>query len=335
MKTIITARSTLSAITAKDGKAPEWFLLFSAGWNEVEGQGKFLVDETAHRIVAAYLKRRGNDLVIDYEHATVDGTKAPAAAWITDIRWEEGRGIMARARWTDEAAGYIAKAEYRYFSPVFFIRKTDHRLVAVHSVALTNAPKTNHLTPILAKLVPGEPKEEEAMEFLKKLIAKLGLAETAAEDDVLAAVATLADKKPETVEVVAKDILTALELTGDEDTSAVVASIHALRQQTKGTVSRVEFDRLQGQLAQQDAEKIVAKAMTDGKITPDQKDWAMDYAKSNLPGFTLFVVKAPVVIPVKKLPGKKDDEAALVNDTTLTVAKMMDVSEEDIKKYGK
>jgi phage I-like protein len=335
MKKII-ARSIIATITAKDGKAPEWFLLFKAGWQEIEGEGKFLVDETAFDLVVAYLKRRGNDLVIDYEHQTVDGTKAPAAGWITALRWEAGRGIMARTEWTDEAAQFVAKREYRYFSPVFMVRQSDKRLVGVHSVALTNAPKTNHLTPILAKLVPGDAQEEVNMEFLKQLIAKLGLADDADETAVLAALDAIKDKAPETKEVVAKDILTALELGSDETASAVVASIHALRQQTKGTVSRAEFDKLQAQLALQDAEKIVAKAMADGKITPDQKDWAMDYAKGDLAGFTTFVAKAPVVIPVNKLPGKKTDaDAAELNEITLTVAKMMDVSEDDIKKYGK
>jgi phage I-like protein len=331
----IFARSTIAAITAKDGKAPEWFLLFAAGWQEIEGEGKFLVDETAFDLVTAYLQRRGNDLVIDYEHQTVDGTKAPAAGWITAIRWDEGHGIMARTEWTDEAAQFVAKREYRYFSPVFLVRQTDKRLVGVHSVALTNAPKTNHLTPILAKLAAGDAQEEANMEFLKQLIAKLGLAGDADETAVLAAVDAVKNKAPVTKEVVAKDILTALELTGEEDTSTVVASIHALRQQTKTAVSRAEFDRLQSQLALGEAEKVVAKAMVDGKITPDQKDWAMDYAKGNLAGFTTFVAKAPVVIPVAKLPGKKDDDAAVVNETTLAVAKMMDVSEEDIKQYGK
>jgi phage I-like protein len=242
---------------------------------------------------------------------------------------------MARTEWTDEAAQFVAKREYRYFSPVFLVRQTDKRLVGVHSVALTNAPKTNHLTPILAKLAAGDAQEEANMEFLKQLIAKLGLAGDADETAVLAAVDAVKNKAPVTKEVVAKDILTALELTGEEDTSTVVASIHALRQQTKTAVSRAEFDRLQSQLALGEAEKVVAKAMVDGKITPDQKDWAMDYAKGNLAGFTTFVAKAPVVIPVAKLPGKKDDDAAVVNETTLAVAKMMDVSEEDIKQYGK
>ena len=327
------ARTIIAAIEAAGETAPEWFLLFRAGWNEVEGEGRFLVDKEAFLIVAGHFGRRGNDIVVDYEHQTVDGVKAPAAGWINELRWEDGRGIMARCRWTDAAGGHIAKQEYRYFSPVFFVRKTDNRLVGLHSVALTNAPKTNHLTPILAKLNPHST-EEKTMDFLKKLIAKLGLSADAGEEDVLAAVAKLNDKPPEQVEVVAKEVLAALDMDSGE-VSTVVASIHALKQAGKGMVSREEFDALQTQLAQGQAEKVVAKALEAGKITPDQRDWAMTYAGTDPDGFDTFVTKAPVVVPLSQLPGKKAEAAGAEADAAvLNVAKMMGVSAEDVKKYG-
>ncbi len=66
-------------------------------------------------------------------------------------------------------------------------------------MALTNAPKINNLTPILAKL--GEDfkeKEDKGMnELLKKLIAKLGLKAEATEDEVLAAVTASLAKNTE------------------------------------------------------------------------------------------------------------------------------------------
>lgn len=329
------AIAIIAAIDTADGQAPEWVLMFKEGWNEVEGVGEFLVDRKAFDTLSAKLLRRGNDIVIDYEHQTIEGTKAPAAGWWKEIRYEDGRGIVARVDWTDEAAKYIVKQEYRYFSPVFYVRKSDKRVVEVHSVALTNAPKINHLTPLLAKLGENYGKKEEDMkEFLKKLAAKLGLAEDTGEDDVLAEVAKLKDKPPETKEVVAKEVLEALELN-DGDTSVVVASIHALRQTTKGVVSREEFAKLQTDLKKRDAEEVVAKAQAKGKITPDQKDWAKDYAERDLEGFKTFIAKAPVVIPVDKLPDTKlVADAGAIDEATKTVAKMMDVSEEDIKKYG-
>lgn len=334
------AKVILAAIETVDGQLPEWFVFFEEGWIEIEGEGKALVDRQAHEVVAAYFTRRGNDIVIDYEHQTVEGGKAPAAGWIKEFRYTEGVGIEARAEWTEEAKGYIEKGEYRYFSPVFLVRKSDKRVIAVHSVALTNAPKINHLNPLLAKLGADFREEGDNMDFLKKLITKLGLKAEADEDQVVEAVEAVIDKnkkleeaKPKEVEVIAKDVLDALDLT-EGDASTVVASIHALKQSTKGGVSREEFDKMKKDLRKRDADEIVAKAMAEGKVTPDQKEWADAYALRDLEGFKTFVAKAPVVIPVEELPDQKKKGEGVIDETVLQVAKMMDNTEEDIKKYG-
>lgn len=330
------ARFLVSEIDAEKG-APEWMLLFAAGWNELEGEGRYFVDEESYVSVCTQIARRGNDIVIDYEHQTLEGVQAPAAGWVKELRWEAETGILARVEWTEKGGAYVASREYRYFSPVFYVRESDKRLVALASVALTNTPKHNNLTPILAKLdgvPPVATDTEDDMEFLKKLAAKLGMGEDATEDQVMAMVASLKEKKPETKEVIPAAVLKALDLeTGD--TSTVVASIHAAKQSSKGMVSREEFAKLQDQLAARDAQEVVAKAMSDGKVTPDQKEWAEGYAKADLEGFKTFVAKAPVVVPVAPLPGKKEEPTDLVtDDAVLAVAKQMDVDVEDIKKYG-
>ena len=336
------AKVIVAEIGTVDGHLPEWFLFFQEGWNEIEGEGKALVDRQAYEKVAGYFVRRGNDIVIDYEHETLEGGKAPAAGWIKEFRYTDGIGIEARAEWNDEAKGYIEKREYRYFSPVFLVRNSDKRVITVHSVALTNAPKINHLTPLLAKLGANFKEEEKNMEFLKKLIAKLGLAEDAGEDKVVEAVeAVIAntkdlegklEQKPK--EVIAKEVLEALDLSEGDDASTVVASIHALKQSTKGSVSREEFGKLQKDLRKRDADEIVAKAILEGKITPDQKEWADAYAERDLEGFKTFTAKAPVVIPKEKLPGQKEKGDGAIDEATLNVAKMMGNTEEDIKQYA-
>ncbi len=326
----------IANIEAKDGQAPEWILLFKEGWNEIEGEGKFLVDRQAYDIVAKNVSRRGNDVVFDYEHQTLKDVKAPASGWLKELRYDDKIGFMAKIDWTEEAAEYIAKNEYRYFSPVFFVSKSNKRVVDVHSVALTNTPKINHLHPLLAKL-GANLQEEKDMDFLKKIIAKLGLAEDASEEKVMEAVVVLLDKEPviKEKEVIAKDVLAALDLKDGDDTSVVVASIHALKQSEKGVVSKDEFDKLQARLQKRDADEIVAKALATGKITPDQIPWASEYAGRDLKGFEVFVTKAPVVMPLHKLPSHKDEvDANVLDEATQTVAKMMDVSAEDIKKYG-
>ena len=330
------ASAVIAEIEVRDGKVPEWMLLYEAGWIELEGEAPFLVDKQAFEALVSFISRRGNDIVIDYEHQTLKGGKAPAAGWIKECRWDEGKGISMRVEWTDEGQEYILKKEYRYFSPVSIVRKKDKRLIAVHSVALTNAPRTNHLTPILAKLGEDFQEEDRSMEFLKRLIAKLGIEAGADEDTVVEAVEAVvakAEKAPQQVEVVAKDVLQALDLE-EGDASAVVASIHALKQATKGSVSREEFDRLQEDLNKRDADAAVAQAVLAGKITPDQKAWADAYALRDLGGFKTFVAKAPVVVPVKELPGHKEKDDGAIDDAVLAIAKMIGNTVEDVKQYG-
>lgn len=327
----------LTLIAKIDGaKAPEWVTLFKAGWGKLADGVRFFVDRDAFDLVQAYIKERGNDVVWDYEHQVLETMEAPAAGWIKELSWDDEAGIRARVEWTDKAAAYIKAKEYRYFSPVFGIRNKDSRVCFLHSVALTNTPKTNHLTPILAKL--GSEIKENDMDR-DELIKKLGLAAGATDKEILAAVAKLGIKLPEgkTIdkEVLPKEIVAALELKDDDSTSMVVASIHALKQGVKSGVSRKEFDELKKTLTDRDAEDAVTAAIAKGKVTPDQKDWAMEYAQKDLTGFNAFVAKAPQVVPVDKLPGKeekKDDQE--VAEVTLQVAGMMGVSDDDLKKYG-
>lgn len=332
-------QTLIARITPTDGQAPEWVLLFAAGEGEVEGEGTYLVDRAAFDLVKAAFDRRGIDLVFDYEHQTLKDMQAPAAGWLRELRWTEGVGIEARVDWTEAAAAMIVKHEYRYHSPVFLVRKSDRRLAGLHSVALTNAPKTNHLKPLLAKLGDTINEEEDHMHpLLKKILEALGLAETVTEDAAMAAVAKLqadAKKAPEVKEVVAKDVLEALELKEDDSVSTVVASIHAIKQGTKGMVPRAELVKLQARLDARDAAEAVDAAMTAGKITPDQKEWAEDYAAKDLDGFKAFAAKAPVVVPLAKLPGKKAEaDTAVQDEATLQVAKMFGNSAEDLKTHG-
>ena len=322
----------VAALGIKPGEdLPEWYTIFPAGEHEVEGQGRYLVTKAAWDLVRAGIERRGIDLVFDYEHQTLNGVKAPAAGWCTDWRWTDGVGIEAKIKWTDEAAEYLKKGEYRYYSPVFHVRQSDRLLFAVHSVALTNAPRTNHLQPLLAKLGAGL--KEEEMDLLKMLIAALKMPENSTAEEVLAAVKALGNQEQKEKEVVAKAVIEALGIK-ETDVSTVVASIHALRQGEKNSVSRAEFDALQKKLTERDATEVVAAALKAGKITPDQKDWAAKYADTDPTGFATFVAKAPVVVPVTDLPKGDSAKIGITDETVLNVAKMMGVGTDDLKTFG-
>lgn len=331
---------TLIAKINKDADlAPGLMLLFAAGWGKLADGKKFLVDQASFTLVQALIASRGNEVHFDYEHASLEKKAAPAAGWIKELIWEDGVGIMARVEWTDKASQFIASKEYRYFSPVFFVRKSDKRVCGLDSVALTNRPKTTHLTPILAKLEAGleaENNKEKTMNR-EQLIAALGLDANVTDADILVAVAKAGIIIPEakTIEVIPEAVIAALKLDVGADTSVIVANIHALNQEKSNSVSRKEFETLQNELAENKAGDAVVAAMNAGKITPDQKDWATQYAKDDLKGFETFVAKAPVVVPLDKLPGKTEEKkAGELSDNDLQIAGQMGVSADELKKYG-
>ena len=354
--------AVIAALNVKPGDLPEWYLVFADGWSELEKEGRYLVDAKAWQTVSAAISRRGLEIVFDYEHQSLTKDKAPAAGWAKAWRYVPGVGIEARIDWTAAAAEMIAKGEYRYYSPVFYVRKTDQRLAGIHSVALTNTPKTNELKPLLAKLGAQHQQQEED-DMLKKLIASLALGETATEKEVLAEIDNLQHRTPAEViaaldlkggedvstvvasinaisrpaagDAVPAEVIAALDLKGGEDVSTVVASIHAIKQAGRGMVSKADFDLLQARIAAKDATEAVGAALAAGKITPDQQPWANKYAESDLDGFRIFVAKAPVVVPMGDLPGKqKETDQLALDSATMAVAKMMDIDAEDIKKFG-
>lgn len=326
------------ACTAIEKDAPE-FVLFKAGWTELADGIRYQTTKESFDLISAYWQRRGVDILIDYEHESeFSHGPAPAAGWIraSDLSWDESRGIIARPQWTERAAEHIRKDEYRYYSQVFDVRRFDGVVIALYSVALTNTPRTNDLTALAARFDAYQTKEE-SMEFFVKLLASLGLKPGASEQDVLTAIATLsaAAVKKDVKEVIPREVLSALDLQEGSDSSAVVASINAIKQQPKGMVSRADYDALKARLDERDAADVVVAAMNQGKITPDQKDWALDYAKNDPKGFAQFLAKAPVVVPVDGLPKQeKKADTVVLGETALFVASLMGNTPEDLKKYA-
>jgi len=87
-------------------------------------------------------------------------------------------------------------------------------------------------------------------------------------------------------------------------------------------------------IAERDRDDLVAMAMSQGKITPAQKDWADEYALKDPAGFKVYVAKAAVVVPLDKIKISEEDKTGAIGEQTLVVAKMMGISKETLEKYG-
>ncbi|PHS34907.1 MAG: hypothetical protein COA82_06665 [Alkaliphilus sp.] len=305
-------------------------------------KGDFIVDAESFKQMKDTFEKRGLDVVVDYEHQTLENVEAPAGGWIKDIKMEDG-AIIAKVEWTKKAQEYLENKEYRYLSPVVLTRKSDSRAVVLHSVALTNTPAINNMYPIINKDISEEVdleeyKNEGGNEMdSKKIAALLGLQEDATEEQIVEALKEIINKKAEGTgeEIVAnKTVLGLLGLDETSKTEDVTSSIMALKNPA-GFVPASEFDKLKERLDKKDGEELVTRAMKAGKITATQKEWAIEYALKDPAGFEKFIEKAPEVVPMGeisfggKTTQKKDDE------TTIRVCKMLGVNSEDIEKYGK
>lgn len=100
----------MEIITLKGGEVevqgvPEVIRILPLG-HVTSQKGEFDVDEESLRLMKAEIARHGVDVVVDYEHQTLDGVQAPAAGWVKDLSIQDGH-IVAKVEWTDRAAAYL------------------------------------------------------------------------------------------------------------------------------------------------------------------------------------------------------------------------------------
>ncbi|WP_031959641.1 phage protease [Acinetobacter sp. 216872] len=150
------------------------------------------------RALAAQLNTRTIDMLVDYEHSIIaakqEGKEAPASGWLRagGFEYVDGVGLCSNNwSWTKKAKDYIEAEEYKYLSPFILYDATGdvHGLI---NVALTNTPNIDSLPP--AKLAAAaqdflsQNREDSTMnEFLKLMLKKIGLSETATEQEAIAA----------------------------------------------------------------------------------------------------------------------------------------------------
>src|SRR3990170_1727864 len=149
-------------------RAPRRILLLHAGDINWSGMTAFLDESAAQQIIEDF-KRQGVQLPVDYHHQTTkaeDGLdiKAEAAGWITDLVYVAGKGLYGFVEWTDEARELIESKKFKYISPVVYFEKATGKLSGLHSVALTNRPRTRELPELLAQAAHRKDAKKESQE---------------------------------------------------------------------------------------------------------------------------------------------------------------------------
>jgi len=253
--------SAAIALSSDAAEAPSEIQVIPSGYHETP-KGAFLLSGKAAESVVADFKKRGSDMVIDYEHQSLTGEEAPAAGWIKELfyhppssplaKGEKEGGVWAKVEWTARAEEYLRNREYRYLSPVFLRDNSDGTVQRLVNAALTNTPAIGGMVPLVMKDATGARPDNP----MGEIADALGLDESANIAEILGAI-------------------TAFKQGFD----------------AYGTV-KSELDGLKDGLKRREASEMVAVAMKEGKVTPAQRDWAMKYAEDDPAGFGVFVMKA-------------------------------------------
>jgi len=133
------------------------------------------------------------------------------------------------------------------------------------------------------------------------------------------------------------------ELLGLADDADVLEAVKALKATADSkaelteSVTLAEHDKVKGQvavlettLAEQARDKRVADAITKGKLTPAQKEWADKYALTDPSGFDAFIDAQPVVVALGEVGVDGADNAVEVTEAEAKLAEKMGVSKEDL-----
>lgn len=277
------------------------------------------IDEAIASRVIARWRARKNRVVIDYEHQTLhkerNGQPAPAAAWIVDMQWRSD-GLWAQLDLTDRAAQAIAAREYLYISPVFVYAVPSGEVLEVLHAALTNTPAIEGMQPLaaLAAATFGfNPQTQEVgmNKLLAAIIAALGLAADATEEQATAACAALRPKL-DTLDALLADLK--VKPDGENVRADALAACSSLRTaSTAATPDPAKFvpvesvTALQTQVASLSAivndrqiEDVLAPALADGRVPKSLEEWARDLGKKDIAALTQYIAKAQ---PIAALTG--------------------------------
>lgn len=226
--------------------APEWVMLVPKGPRIVGNDGRVFTLDNPGGVVDAFAKS-GLKLPIDINHAQYHkaskGEASPAVGWIEQLEARDG-AIWGRVEWNSRGESALKGRDYRYISPGLRV-DGDGRVLGIIHAGLVNQPNFA----MAALNAEGT--------SMKNLFAKLGLPETATENDCIA----VFDKLEASLN--AARTASPEDFVRREDYEAANGAVIALNAQ-------IVADKK----AARDKEVVafIDQGVKDGKITPGSKD---------------------------------------------------------------
>ena len=249
-------------------------------WKLNDEQGRAL----ARRMTASY--ERVN-FQFDYEHQSMlaeeNGQPAPASGWASTFEWRDGQGLFAtNVEWTARAKQMIEADEYRYISPVLLYDKTSGVVTDVLNAALVGRPALDQYPATqqrVAQLNAGffsssltNPEQSPMSPLLKAMLAALGLAETATEQEATTAIATL-KASAESVSGLNTQIAALKAQAPDPTKWASIDTVNALN---------IEIAQLRSSKADSEVDALIEQARAEGKVVAAVEPVWRNLGKANV-----------------------------------------------------
>jgi len=268
-------------------------------------------------------------VALDFEHNTFPGTAAykeskeprPVAGFGT-IEAVEGDGVyITMSSWTQD--GERMAANYADVS-AGAVTDDDGNLIAVASVALcrtgavdgmdfVEAPLSGGVSSALSGIINNNDQKGKAMDYKALLLKTLGLGEDATDEAIQAAVAKVAEKKPE------------------EDAAALSAAVKtAVAEAVKPIEEKVAA--LSAAAVAHEKADLIAEAAREGKVVALSAD---AIGKITVEDLKATIAKTPVTVPLNaKTPAnmKENPPAGEVSEEFRQIALNCGVSPEIFKK---
>lgn len=306
----------------RQGEAPERIQLLPPG-PVIEGRDgrKWIMPDA--RAVAEASNAWLPSHSIDENHA-VDlkapkGEESPAFGWFGNIRAETNGSVWADAEWTEKGKASVCGLEYRYLSPVI-LHNEKGEITAVTRAALSNNPNLNIKS--LNSQMPESPAKEQSN--MKQILAALGLAETAAENDAVAAIAAL------------KTGLNAAQAKG-VDLAAYAPRADLAAMESRAVSAEKQLAALNAAGLKADAEAAVDQAVKDRKIAPASRGLyitSMCATREGLESFRKVMAGSPAIIAegAQAPGGAPPGTQTALNAEEAAMARSLGYSEEEWKK---
>ncbi len=267
-------RVVMEVSTLEESGVPARILI--APWGEVRSSaGSFVLDEAAAEATVEAFRLHGTDLPVDYEHQTLGGAysspsgQAPAAGWIKALSL-----VTPEQSSSDENApepGLWADVEW---TPEATERLRSREYRYLSPVALVRRGD-RRLVGVHSVALTNKP----AIQGMRPVVNQAGAPKASADACCIAA--------SELRRALAMD-----ESAADE--IVLVAAVDRIRSMQQAEHHRAAADR-------------VSRAMSAGKLTSAQRDWALSMAEGDPAGFDAWEAAAPVLVPLGRMSVASSD----------------------------